>query len=144
MRFSTLLLAAFSSLAPAASIDFNFKAIVAQVSFNGGPLMQCDLSVDLLANAASRVGDGFAGSDRYLNLKGFFSSKILGLANVEAVTPLAVHVGMPSAKAPFRNATALLVSGDIVNGIFNLGALGAWDRASTIGLCADRPRPAVR
>jgi hypothetical protein len=125
---------AFAGLASATTIDFTFKAITAEVSFNGAPAVKVDLSVDLLANTANLVtGGGYGGSDRYLNLKGFFSSKALGLSNVESTTPLAVHLGAPSAGAPFTNSTALLVSGDVVNGIFNMPAIETWNRVSSIG-----------
>src|ERR1700722_4275175 len=112
MRIHTWFLALLlTGGAGAASLDLTFKAVTAEVSFNGGPLSKVDLSVDLPANTANLVtGGGWFGSDRYLNLKGFFSSKALGLANVEATTPLEVHIGGPSADAVFKNSTALLVS----------------------------------
>jgi hypothetical protein len=125
---------ASAGLASAATVDFTFKAVTAEVSVNGGPTAKVDLSVDLLANTANlQPGEGYGSSDRYVNLKGFFSSKALGLSNVEAVTPLDVHIGAPAADAIFRNSTVLLVSGDVVNGIFSMPAIGSWDRVSYIG-----------
>lgn len=121
-------------IAPAATLDFTFKGLAVEASLNGGPLTQIDLSVDLLADTGKMVnGGGWFGSDRYLNLKGFFSSKALGLSSVEAVTPLDVHIGGPAADPLFRDNTVLLVSGSVVNGMFNMKALGAWDRVSSIG-----------
>jgi hypothetical protein len=134
-RCFALLLPFFLALASsAATIDFTFKAVTAEASFNGRPAANIDLSVDLLADTSKLVkGGGWFGSDRYLNLKGFISSKALGLSNVEAATPLDIHIGGPSADPLFRNCTALLVTGDIVNGIFNLRDMETWNHASSIG-----------
>lgn len=121
-------------MSSATPISFTFRAITAEVSLNGAPSVKTDLSVNLLANTANLVpGGGYGQSDRYLNLKGFFTSKGLGLSFAEGTTPLAVHIGAPAATAPFRNSTVLLVSGDIVNGIFSLPAIETWDRISSIG-----------
>ncbi len=118
----------------AGSLDFTFKAVTAQVSYNGQLARRADLSLDLLANAADRIaGGGFAGSDRYPNLMGFISSQALGFSHVESTTPLAVDIGSPLGSGPFRNTTVLLTSGAIVNGIFSLRALESWDRVSQIG-----------
>jgi hypothetical protein len=69
------------SAASAATIDFTFKGITTQASYNGGPLVTIDLSIDLQVDTANLVkGRGWFESDRYLNLKGFFSSKALGLS----------------------------------------------------------------
>jgi hypothetical protein len=122
------------SFASAASIDFTFKAVTAQVSFNGGPPTQVDLSIDLLADTTNLVrGGGFWGSDRYLNLKAFVSSKILGLSDVEAVTPLSVEIGAPGEKGPFRNTTVVLSIENVVNGIYAIPAIGGWNHVSSIG-----------
>ena len=123
-----------AACASAASPDLRFRAVSAEVSFNGMPAAKIDLSVDLRANTVNLVpGGGYAGSDRYLNLKAIFSSKALGLADVEATTPLDVHIGATASNGPFKNATVLLASGGVVNGIFNVGAIGKWDRTSSIG-----------
>jgi hypothetical protein len=128
------LLLEVAGAAQAATIDFTFRAITAEVSFNGAPPVTVDLSVDLLADSANLVkGGGWFGSDRYLNLKGFVSSKVLDLSNVEATTPLAVEIGGPASEEIFRNSTVLMVSEGIVNGIFNMHAIEAWDRVSSIG-----------
>jgi hypothetical protein len=133
----SLLLVAFqgcAGFASAAPIHLTFKAIAAEVSLSGSPPVKTDLSVSLLADTAGIMrGGGYGQSDRYLNLTGYFTSKGLGLSNVEGSTPLAVHIGAPAAAAPFGNSTVLLVSGDVVNGIFNLPGLGTWDRRSAIG-----------
>jgi hypothetical protein len=124
----------FAGLASADTINLTFKAITGEVSFNGAPPVKVDLSVDLVANTANLVtGGGYAGSDRYLHLTGFFSSKALGRSHVESKAPFDVHIGAPAADAPFKNSTALLVSGDVLNGIFNMPAIAAWNRVSSIG-----------
>jgi hypothetical protein len=80
-----------AACASAASLDLRFQAISAEVCLNGMPAAKIDLSVDLRANTDNLVpGGGWAGSDRYLNLRAFFSSKALGLSDVEAATPLDV------------------------------------------------------
>jgi hypothetical protein len=133
----SLLLAVFQSCAvfgSAAPIHLTFRAIAAEVSLNGSPSVKTDLSVSLLADTAGIMpGGGYGQSDRYLNLKASFTSKGLGFSNVEGSTPLAVHIGAPAAAAPFGNSTILLVSGDVVNGVFNLPDLQTWDRRSAIG-----------
>lgn len=125
----------FAGLASAATIDFTFKGLAVEASFNGGPATKIDLSVDLFADTANLVkGGGWFGSDRYLNLKGFFSSKALGISNVEAATPLDVHIGGPEeGDPPFKNATVLLESGNVISGIFNLRSVENWNRVSSIG-----------
>lgn len=93
----------------AASLDLTFQTVSAEVSFNGMPAAKIDISVDLRANTADLVtGGGYVGSDRYLNLKALFSSKALGLSDVEATTPLDVHIRSRASNGPFRNATVLL------------------------------------
>jgi hypothetical protein len=52
---------------------------------------------------------------------------------MEATAPLDVHIGAPTADATFANSTAVLVSGDVLTGIFNMGAVKTWDRVSSIG-----------
>lgn len=139
MRIAPLFLLAAAFLtaaarASAASLDFTFKAVTAQVSFNGGPPTQVDLSINLLADTTKLVrGGGFWGSDRYLNLKGFVSSKVLGLSDVETVTPLAVEIGAPGEEGPFRNTTVVLSIENVVNGIYAVPAIGGWNRVSSIG-----------
>jgi hypothetical protein len=138
-RFGLLLPFFLAVVSSAATIDFTFKAITAEASFNGKPAAKIDLSVDLLADTSKFLkGGGIWGSDRYRNLKAYFSSKALGLSNVEAAAPLGVDIGAPSADPTIKNCncTILMVSsndGNIVNGIFNLRALEAWDRVSSIG-----------
>jgi len=118
----------------AATIDFTFRALTAEVSVNGGPAVKTDLAVKLLADTSKLVsGGGYGNSDRYLDLKGFVSSQTLGLLNVEATTPLTVDIGAPAATRPFRDATVLMVSNNVVNGIFDLRDVGRWDRTSDIG-----------
>lgn len=120
--------------ASAATIHLTFKAVNGSASFNGAPPANIDFTVDLTGNTANLLKNGGdAGSDRYLNLKGFVSSNALGFSNVEATTHLSVHIGMPEADAPFTGCTVLIVSGDAINGIFNLPEIGTWDRTSSIG-----------
>ena len=124
----------FGATAPAASLDFTFHAVAAQVSYNGQAPQKIDLTVSVAANSADlKLHAGTWESDRYNNVKAVFFSRALGLSNGEAVTPLAVDIGMPRAQAPFQDASVLLVAGDIVNGIFNLEELSSWDRKSPIG-----------
>ena len=123
-----------AACASAASLDLTFQAVSAEVSFNGMPAAKIDLFVNLRASTDNLVnGGGYAGSDRYLNLKALFSSKALGLSDVEATTPLDVHIGATESNRPFKNATVLLASDGVVNGIFNLGAVENWNRTSSIG-----------
>jgi hypothetical protein len=46
---------------------------------------------------------------------------------------LDIDMGAPAADAIFRNSTVLLVSGDVVNGIFNMRPVETWNRTSSIG-----------
>jgi hypothetical protein len=84
-------------------LNLKFQAVSAEVSFNGMPAANIDVSVDLRANTADLVtGGGYAGSDRYLKLKALFSSKALGLSDVEAATPLDVHIGATASNGSFK------------------------------------------
>ena len=104
------------------------------VSLNGGPAVNSDLTVELYVDTDNLLpGVGFAGSDRYANLKAFFSSTSLGLHQVEATNPLSVDIGTPGLGAPFTNSTVLLFDGSQVNGLFYSSAIATWDRVSAIG-----------
>ena len=60
-----LFLAGLAPLASAASIDFTFKAVSAEVSLDGAPPVKTDLTVNLLADTSHLVkGGGWFGSDR--------------------------------------------------------------------------------
>ncbi len=134
MRISASIVTLLLPCVSAATLNLTFTASTAQVSFNGGPPANVDLSIDLLASTDKLVnGGGWFGADRYRNLKGYFSSKALGLSDAEGLTPLEVDIGGQASDPGFRNSTVLLVFGDIVNGIFNMQRVGEWNRVSSIG-----------
>lgn len=117
------------------NIKFTFKGVSAQVSVNGGQPAPIDLTVELFANTArlSRA-TGYNGSDVYLDLQGFVSSKTIGLLSAAAITPLSVHIGSPNTTAAgYKNTAAYLGSGNVVSGIFNMRGMETWDRVSPIG-----------
>ena len=71
MRLFPSLLICFAAAASAATIDFTFKGITAQASYNGAPLASIDLSVDLRADTANlQTGRGWQGVGLLSQLEG--------------------------------------------------------------------------